>query len=259
MNVERSTVVGGEDPGAWRAPVSRPRLAVLVVLNLALAGVGLWLVTTIGASSAAPQGPGPAPVHSFTAAAPGRESARVPSLGDTVEATTVGGLPTTPSRRGCSSSLVSNRLVIPALCVDAPVVSTTRTADGALTIPHDVRTIGRWDDSARLADPPRVARVGTTLLAGHVNMPGQGSGALYRLGSLRPHDLVYTTDANGVVSRWRVVSLTEVHKDQLPGDVFAGRTGPRRLVLVTCGGPVIHLPGHGASYRDNVIATAVPA
>jgi hypothetical protein len=39
----------------------------------------------------------------------------------------------------------------------------------------------------------------------------------------------------------------------------AGPTGLRKLVIVTCGGPVQYVPGYGYSYLDNVIATAVPA
>jgi hypothetical protein len=30
-------------------------------------------------------------------------------------------------------------------------------------------------------------------------------------------------------------------------------------VIVTCGGPVDYVQGYGYSYRDNVIAAAVPA
>jgi hypothetical protein len=182
----------------------------------------------------------------------------LPAIGDAVHATSPSG-GASAAGRGCTLPIKPGRVVIPALCVDAPVVPTPRTSEGDLTIPHDVHIVGRWDASAGLADPPQTTIVGTTLLAGHVNMPGQGSGALYQLGSVRPDDLVYTADPAGPVSRWRVVSLIEVHKDRLPPEVFAGRSGPRRLVIVTCGGPIIHLPGHGASYRDNIIVTAVPA
>jgi hypothetical protein len=41
--------------------------------------------------------------------------------------------------------------------------------------------------------------------------------------------------------------------------VFAGPAGARRLVIVTCGGPVEYSRGTGYSYEDNVIAVAVPA
>jgi hypothetical protein len=41
----------------------------------------------------------------------------------------------------------------------------------------------------------------------------------------------------------------------LPASIYS-RTGPRRLVLVTCGGPFNQNIGH---YRDNIVVTAVPA
>jgi len=44
----------------------------------------------------------------------------------------------------------------------------------------------------------------------------------------------------------------------LPPWVFAGTSGPRRLVMVTCGGSLDYIPGYGYSYRNNVIAVAVP-
>jgi hypothetical protein len=45
----------------------------------------------------------------------------------------------------------------------------------------------------------------------------------------------------------------------LPPWVFAGTSGPRRLVMVTCGGSLDYIPGYGYSYRNNVIAVADPS
>ncbi|MFJ1792998.1 class F sortase [Kitasatospora griseola] len=99
---------------------------------------------------------------------------------------------------------------------------------------------------------------GTTLTAGHVHDPAQGNGALYNLSRVRPDAVVETSDAAGNVTRWRVTGLSVVPKSHLPPWGFAGPTGPRKLVIVTCGGPAERDPEHGATCRDNVIATAVP-
>ncbi|WP_432144077.1 class F sortase [Streptomyces sp. bgisy084] len=154
--------------------------------------------------------------------------------------------------RDCDRTLRASHIVIPALCVNAPVAATSRIRDGALTIPEDVRRVGMWDQGAALADP-----AGTTLLVGHVHAPGQGNGALYDLYRSRPGDVVYASDADGTVTTWRIASLEAVNKSRLHESVFAGKTGPRRLVLITCGGPVEFHPGYGNVYRDNVIVTAV--
>ena len=54
--------------------------------------------------------------------------------------------------------------------------------------------------------------------------------------------------------RYRVTTVKIVRKDALPSSIYT-RTGPARLVLVTCGGPFNAKAGH---YRDNVIVTATP-
>ncbi len=159
----------------------------------------------------------------------------------------------------CSLTLGESRVVAPSLCVDGPIVPTDLEPDGALAIPHDVHTVGWWDKGAGLSTTGRGNTTGTTLLAGHVDYLGQGDGALYRLSRITPGAVLYTTDRAGTVTRWRAVSLRVVIKSELPADLFTGRSGPRRLIVVTCGGPIEHLPGYGNSYRDNVIVTAVPA
>ncbi|WP_051450157.1 class F sortase [Actinospica robiniae] len=117
----------------------------------------------------------------------------------------------------------------------------------------------RRSSSRQLSGPNgRPPNQGTTLLAGHVDYTGQGTGTLYDLYRVQPGTLVYASDASGHVPRWRVTGLTVVSKTELPSWVFAGTAGPRKLVIVTCGGPVDYVPGYGNTYRDNVIATAVP-
>ena len=60
--------------------------------------------------------------------------------------------------------------------------------------------------------------------------------------------------ATGTTRSYRVTSLRRVRKAALPTGIFT-RSGERRLVLVTCGGP---FDTRTKRYRDNVIVTAVP-
>lgn len=164
------------------------------------------------------------------------------------------GQPVRPAgRTGCSVTLRPSQIAIPDVCVDGPLVPTSRTVLGALVIPPRVTEVGLWDRGA-----PLDGRGGTTLVAGHVSYAGQGRGTLFSLSLVRPGSRVYTVDAAGQVRVWRVVRLESVVKSQLPEDVFAGSRGVRRLVVVTCGGPILDDPHYGHTYRDNVIATAVP-
>ena len=84
-----------------------------------------------------------------------------------------------------------------------------------------------------------------------------GFGALFDLKAAGYDDplLVTTTDGTGRATHWRVTGLEVRGKGDLPA---FPTTGARRLVLVTCGGPVVDTPS-GRRYRDNVVVTAVPA
>jgi hypothetical protein len=143
-------------------------------------------------------------------------------------------------------------------------------------IPDDVGLVGSWTDGAPApapapapaqdpasastpADIGSAVAAGTTLLAGHVNHVGQGNGVLHDLYRIDPRATIYLTDRVDRVTRWQVVASTAVLKAELPASVFAGRSGPRRLVLVTCGGPIHHRKGHGWTYDDNVVVTATPS
>ena len=142
--------------------------------------------------------------------------------------------------------LGGDQLVVPAVGIDAPVLS-TGVVDGGLAIPDDVAEVTDWEGSA-----PITGSAGTVLVAGHIDNIHQGPGAMYPLHLVRPGDAVYLT-RGATVTRWKVISLHSVAKPDLPASLFAGNTGPRQLALVTCGGTIAH-----GSYDDNVIAVAVP-
>ncbi|MBO3142475.1 class F sortase [Dermatophilus congolensis] len=146
------------------------------------------------------------------------------------------------------SRISPSRVVIPSLGVDAPIVDAPVRAR-ELVVPGDVKVVGRWGAGASLG-----ADQGDTLLAGHVDVRGD-LGALHQLSRIEPGAEVYTSDAVGRVQFWTAASLIVRAKDHLPS---WQASGPRRLILVTCGGPVQRREGRW-SYRDNILVTAVPA
>jgi hypothetical protein len=121
---------------------------------------------------------------------------------------------------------------------------------GALAVPQNIDRGGWWRDGAAPG-----ARTGTMLLAGHVDSARRGAGAFYPLQRARSGDRIEVRSSDGRTRRWRVTSLRRMRKAALPTSVVT-RTGPRRLVLVTCGGPFIEQRGQ---YRDNIVVTAIPA
>lgn len=155
------------------------------------------------------------------------------------------------------------RLVIESLSVDAPLRPERVTAAGDLVVPGDPHVVGWWH-AATAGQPPGRAEsllgphgrgaAGTIVAAGHVSVSGD-LGVLHDLHRLRPGSVVVTTDPAGAPQAWRVRALVVRHKDDLP---HFPATGPRQLVLVTCGGPVLTTPAGTRSYRDNVLAVADP-
>ncbi|QQS00123.1 MAG: class F sortase [Austwickia sp.] len=202
----------------------RSVLAVLLVLLVAAGVALLW-------RGVHPQAPPEAPLPTYQfdqraqpAPAPAPSPAPVPAYGP-------------------------DRLGIPSLDIDAPLVPESVGAGGDLVIPGDPATVGRWREG-----PGLDAATGTTLLAGHVSVAGVGDGALHALHRIEPGALVVTTDAAGRALRWRIDGLVVHGKDALPS---FPTDGPRRLAIVTCGGPLLRT-AEGNTYRDNVIAYASP-
>ena len=152
-----------------------------------------------------------------------------------------------PRNQQPSAAIADDHVVIPALGVDAPLTPEV-VSNGALTIPGDVGTVGAWTGSAALT-----STTGTVLLAGHIDNINQGPGALHDLYLLQPGDKVFVR-LHGVSTTWQIVTLGSYPKSEIPQDLFDGSQGPRRLVLVTCGGQI-----HNGEYDQNVVATAVPA
>ncbi|QDQ96480.1 class F sortase [Tomitella fengzijianii] len=143
-------------------------------------------------------------------------------------------------------------LTLDPLGITADIVDATVPA-GVLTPPEDVHEVGIWTDGA-----PLDAATGTTVIAGHVNMAGQGPGALYDLVMMRPGQQIHTVDALGRSKAWKVTGVTMRAKaDGVDEGIWSGRMGPRRLVVVTCGGELDYT-GEIGDYRDNVYLYAEP-
>lgn len=119
---------------------------------------------------------------------------------------------------------------------------------GVLTPPIDVTQVGKWVDGA-----PLDSDSGTVLIAGHVNMTGQGHGALFILSRMQSGDYVHTSDAQGAVTAWRVTSVVGRPKSNGIGDsVLDGPEGPRRSAVVNCGGDLAFTDGVIGDYEDNI-------
>lgn len=142
--------------------------------------------------------------------------------------------------------MAPNTLSLDPVGVQAPIVDAT-VPEGVLTPPENVKNVGIWLDGASLDSV-----TGTTLIAGHVNLTGQGNGALFDLGTIEPGEVIRTSDATGKSTSWKVTAVTTRPKaDGVEESVLAGPDGPRKLAVVTCGGELQFEDGMG-NYADNV-------
>lgn len=158
----------------------------------------------------------------------------------------IGASRTATSSVPSGTPLPPGTLSLDGLGVQAPIVDAT-VPDGVLTPPDDVAQVGIWLDGA-----PLDSATGTTLLVGHVNLVGQGNGALFDLATVAPGEVIRTSDAAGTVTAWRVTAVTARPKSAgVEESVLAGPEGQRRLAVVTCGGDLQFENGVG-DYSDNV-------
>jgi sortase family protein len=141
------------------------------------------------------------------------------------------------------------RLTIADVDIDVEVRPTGIAEDGSMELPETVRRAGWYEFGATPRD-----RVGTTVIAAHVDTKTEGLGPFSRLATLRRGERIVVTDRGGKEHTYRVLSRRLVVATKLPVDDLFDRDGSPRLVLLTCGGAYDARSG----YRDNVVVTAEP-
>ena len=223
-------------PDVLTAARAHPRAlaAAAVAVVVALAALAAVLAGVLGGGEGEPRAAAPGTPSSSAPASPGVDT--------TEEATFARMRPGYP-----------DRLVVPALDVDAPVVA-VEAPDRTLTPPADPQVLGWWVGGARPGSP-----TGSALIAGHT--VHTGGGALDDLETLEEGDEVLVRsrlrrDGEDVERETSyVVRSVEVFRkgtiaaraEQLFSQEVEGR-----LVLLTCE------DWDGTRYLSNVVVTAVP-
>ena len=157
-----------------------------------------------------------------------------------------------PSPAPVLPKLAASSVSIPVQHVRAPIISYCPIIDGGLEPPSDVHQVCYWAGGATVDEAD-----GTTVLTGHINWVGQGTGAFGNLAALHHGETVYTSDAQHAVTAWRIVHVK--HRPKTLGvdpAAFVGHSGPRRLYLISCGGA---FDSADLSYVDNIYVMAEPA
>lgn len=126
------------------------------------------------------------------------------------------------------------------------------TTSGMLIPPTDVSRLGWYSASAV---PGAEGNSGSTVITGHINYQGQGSGFASNFTQLGLGD-EFTIAIDGQPQAFRVVQAPfRVPKGTDMPSVVNDSTGTNKVVLITCGGKFV---GGKLGYEDNIFTVAEP-
>jgi Sortase domain len=138
---------------------------------------------------------------------------------------------------------------IPYIKVRAKILSLGLTPGGGVGVPPLTRPfLTSWYDRGPTPGSP-----GAAVIFGHVDSAAVGPAIFYRLGDLRPGDLVYVTLQDGHTALFRVYSAALYAKAEFPDNAIYGYTSWPSLRLITCGGQFDSATGH---YLSNTVVFA---
>ncbi|MFE9254754.1 class F sortase [Streptomyces sp. NPDC006879] len=177
----------------------------------------------------------------------GREITEVPSSGSGSASLFALGL---PAARGPLPGVPPQRVDIPSIGVQAPVVSRGLDVDGAIDPPpyEQPGTVGWYGAGVQ----PGAA--GAALLVGHVDTQSKPA-VFYGLSSAKRGDRVRVVRADGSIAEFTVEDVSVHERDRFDAARVYGPRVPGRaeLRLVTCGGTYDRA---AKSYTANVVVSA---
>lgn len=154
-----------------------------------------------------------------------------------------------PAASARSTGFVPERLLVEALDIDAPLVTTVVDTEGALVPPEDPAQLGWW----RGVRPGEGE--GSVVVAGHIDSRRFGQGPLAQVVELDEGDRAVLVGSGGESAEYVVRGIQTFPKDAFPASDLFSTSGSERLVLVTCGGTFD--PDRGG-WDSNVVAVLDP-
>ena len=121
---------------------------------------------------------------------------------------------------------------IPAIGVRSVLLSLGVKRDGTMQVPplHRKPNAAGW---YKYSVTP--GQIGTSVIEGHVDSD-QGPAVFFRLGALRPGNLVNVRLADGITGVFRVTGVRQYPKSEFPAKTLYRATRFAGLRLITCGG-----------------------
>ncbi|MET7657079.1 MULTISPECIES: class F sortase [unclassified Streptomyces] len=142
---------------------------------------------------------------------------------------------------------VPDRVRIPAIQVDAPVMSVGLDADGWVGAPppEDPNLAGWFTGGVSPGEK------GTAVVVGHVDN-SLGPAVFYGLGALKKGNRVEVSRMDGKTAVFEIYGIEVFAKNNFPGDRVYASKGAPELRVITCGGGFSKANG----YDGNVVAFA---
>jgi LPXTG-site transpeptidase (sortase) family protein len=140
-----------------------------------------------------------------------------------------------------------DRVSIPAIRVDAPMVPVGLDSDGWVGAPppEDPNLAGWFTGAVSPGEK------GTAVVVGHVDNK-QGPAVFYGLGALKKGNRVEIRRKDGKTAVFEIYGIEVFEKSNFPGDRVYGSKGTPELRVITCGGGFSKQSG----YAGNVVAFA---
>ncbi len=216
-----------------RSGARRGVLAAIAAV-LAVAGVAL-LVTALVLPGSEPAPPQPQAAESTTAPTP------APSTPTAISGPGGAGLVLDRS--------VPLRLDVPAIGVHSPLLSLGVNPDNTVEVPP----LERDSKAGWFHFSPTPGQLGPAVLLGHVDSAQWGPGVFYRLGAMKPGQMIAVTRTDGMVAQFVVDRVESYPKDSFPSLQVYGNTPNAQLRLITCGG--VFDPA-SRNYENNIVVYA---
>lgn len=197
--------------------------AIAAVTAVALCS-GAWLLHS-GAESHAPPQPSAAQAHAGPHSGPHTRHMSAPAL------------PPSPP----------DRVRMPSIRVDAPLMGLGLTRGGSLDVPPaEKKNLAGWYEAGTTP-----GERGTAIVAGHVDN-ADGPGVFYRLGALKKGSRIEVDRRDGSTAVFSVDGVEVYDADHFPDHRVYGAASRPELRVITCGGGYSRATG----YQGNVVVFA---
>jgi sortase family protein len=140
------------------------------------------------------------------------------------------------------------RLTIPSIKVEAPILDVGLATDGSVAVPP----LKRHNEAGWFDGGPTPGQFGPALIVGHADTKS-GPSVFYDLPKLKPGQRVEVLRADHSVAVFEINSVEHFDKGKLPVQRVYGDYSRPSLRLMTCGGQWV---GGKTGYQDNIVVFA---